>query len=141
MTVQPCTTQCVCDASGVLRFWVEHVPQPWALLKNGTHTPHVALTSCCLAAQVCTGVMVHGYPMVKHLCGGMQEFMKKHRFNGILDFKGAALPYFTTHGDLVARQKAAIAERKSAKVGLANDQAWTGDGFVAEADSMVSNRG
>lgn len=94
-----------------------------------------------LPLQVCTGVMVHGYPMVQHLCGGLQAFMSKHGFSSIPDFKGAALPYFTTHGDLVARQKAAVAERKAAKVGLANDTAWTGDGFVAEAESMVSNRG
>lgn len=23
-------------------------------------------------AQVCTGVMLHGYPLVKKLCGGLQ---------------------------------------------------------------------
>jgi dihydropyrimidine dehydrogenase (NADP+) len=90
--------------------------------------------------QVCTGVMVHGYPLVKHLCGGLQAFMSKHGFNSIEDFRGAALPYFTTHTDLVARQKAAIAERKATKVGLASDTAWTGDGFVQEAESMVSNQ-
>jgi dihydropyrimidine dehydrogenase (NADP+) len=83
--------------------------------------------------------MVHGYPMVKHLCGGLQAFMNKHNFSSINDFRGAALPYFTTHMDLVARQRNAVAERKAAKVGLANDQNWTGDGFVQEAASMVSN--
>jgi hypothetical protein len=71
--------------------------------------------------------MVHGYPLVKHLCGGLQAFMAKHNFSSIDEFRGAALPYFTTHTDLVARQKAAIAERKAGKVGLANDQAWTGE--------------
>eukprot|EP00882_Tetradesmus_deserticola_P018524 GHRQ01019896.1.p1 GENE.GHRQ01019896.1~~GHRQ01019896.1.p1 ORF type:complete len:289 (+),score=87.39 GHRQ01019896.1:498-1364(+) len=95
----------------------------------------------CDTVQVCTGVMVHGYPMVRHLCGGLQAFMAKHGFSSITDFQGAALPYFTTHGDLVVRQKAALAERKAARIGLDNDTAWTGDGFVAEAESMVSNRG
>jgi dihydropyrimidine dehydrogenase (NADP+) len=71
--------------------------------------------------------MVHGYPMVKHLCGGLQAFMKQHNFSSINDFRGAALPYFTTHTDLVARQKAAVAERKAAKSGLASDNAWTGE--------------
>jgi hypothetical protein len=85
---------------------------------------HAALAG--LLRQVCTGVMVHGYPLVKHLCGGLQAFMSKHGFESIDDFRGAALPYFTSHTDLVARQRAAIAERKAAKVGLANDQAWTG---------------
>jgi hypothetical protein len=32
----------------------------------------------------------------------------------------------TCTADLVARQKAAIAERKATKVGLASDTAWTG---------------
>jgi len=80
--------------------------------------------------------MVHGYPMVKHLCGGLQAFMAKHDFTCLDDFKGAALPYFTTHTDLVVRQKAAIAERKATKVGLANDQAWTG-----ERDTHRTGRG
>jgi dihydropyrimidine dehydrogenase (NADP+) len=75
--------------------------------------------------------MVHGYPLVKHLCGGLQAFMSKHGFNSIEDFRGAALPYFTTHTDLVARQKAAIAERKATKVGLASDTAWTGEDWAA----------
>jgi dihydropyrimidine dehydrogenase (NADP+) len=49
------------------------------------------------------------------------------------------LPYFTTHTDLVSRQKEALALKKAEKVGLDNDAAWTGDGFVAESESMVSN--
>jgi dihydropyrimidine dehydrogenase (NADP+) len=90
--------------------------------------------------QVCTGVMVHGYGMVKNLAGGLQAFMKQHGFTSVSEFRGAALPYFTTHADLVVRQRSALEQRKAARVGLDNDTAWTGDGFVAEADSMVSNR-
>jgi dihydropyrimidine dehydrogenase (NADP+) len=41
--------------------------------------------------------------------------------------------------DLVKRQKEAIAAKKKARVGLANDKDWTGDGFVKETESMVSN--
>jgi dihydropyrimidine dehydrogenase (NADP+) len=83
--------------------------------------------------------MVHGYPLVKHLAGGLQAFMSRHGFNSIEDFRGAALPYFTTHSDLVARQRAAL-EAKKAKVGLKSDGEWTGDKFVAEAESMVANQ-
>jgi hypothetical protein len=40
------------------------------------------LLSACLIVplrepQVCTGVMIHGYPVVKNLCGGLQRFMAK----------------------------------------------------------------
>jgi dihydropyrimidine dehydrogenase (NADP+) len=36
-------------------------------------------------------------------------------------------------------QREAIQEKKKARVGLAKDDEWSGDGFVAEADSMVAN--
>ena len=34
-------------------------------------------------------------------CASVQEFMSQHGFNGIPDFLGASLPYFTTHMELV----------------------------------------
>ncbi|MCP6491136.1 hypothetical protein NL519_33855, partial [Klebsiella pneumoniae] len=52
--------------------------------------------------QVCTGVMIHGYKLVKELCAGLSAFMNRHGFNSIAEFKGKSLPYFTTHADLVA---------------------------------------
>ncbi|CAI9113195.1 OLC1v1013760C1 [Oldenlandia corymbosa var. corymbosa] len=89
--------------------------------------------------QVCTGVMMHGYGVVKKLCSELQEFMKKHNFSSIEDFKGLSLDYFTTHTDLVNRQQEAIRQRKAIRKGLASDKDWTGDGFVQETESMVSN--
>lgn len=88
--------------------------------------------------QVCTGVMIHGYPLVKNLCGGLQKFMIKHNFNSISEFKGASLPYFTTHTDLVVKQRAALAAKKAA-IGLQNDSEWSGDKFVQNAETMVGN--
>ncbi len=81
------------------------------------------------ALQVCTGVMIHGYPVVKNLCGGLQRFMSKHGFNSISEFKGKSLPYVTVHSELVKRQRDAIAAKKQ-RVGLANDAEWSGEDFV-----------
>lgn len=89
--------------------------------------------------QVCTGVMIHGYPLVQNLCAELQEFMVKHNFKSIDEFRGKSLDYFTTHTDLVVKQKEAIEKKKAAKVGLDSDDKWTGDGFVKETESMVSN--
>lgn len=50
-----------------------------------------------------------------------------------------SLEYFTTHTDLVRRQEEAIRQRKAIKKGLQSDKDWTGDGFVQETESMVSN--
>ncbi|XP_021732698.1 dihydropyrimidine dehydrogenase (NADP(+)), chloroplastic-like [Chenopodium quinoa] len=89
--------------------------------------------------QVCTGVMMHGYGHVKKLCSELKDFMRKHNFSSIEDFRGASLPYFTTHTELVRMQKEAIQQRKATRKGLASDKDWTGDGFVQETESMVSN--
>jgi dihydropyrimidine dehydrogenase (NADP+) len=90
--------------------------------------------------QVCTGVMIHGYPLVQNLCAELQEFMGKHEFESVEEFRGKSLGYFTTHTDLVAKQKEAISKKKAAKVGIESDDKWTGDGFVEESESMVSNK-
>ncbi|KAM2487821.1 hypothetical protein ACFX1W_039695 [Malus domestica] len=89
--------------------------------------------------QVCTGVMMHGYGVVKKLCSELKDFMKQHNFSSIEDFRGASLEYFTTHTDLVTRQQEAIKQRKAIRKGLQSDKDWTGDGFVKETESMVSN--
>lgn len=89
--------------------------------------------------QVCTGVMMHGYGIVKKLCTELKDFMKRHNFSTIDDFRGVSLQYFTTHTDLVARQQEAIRQRKAVRKGLQSDKDWTGDGFVQETESMVSN--
>lgn len=51
----------------------------------------------------------------------------------------ASLDYFTTHADLVKRQKEAIEKKKKVRKGLASDKDWTGEGFVKETETMVSN--
>ncbi|WCJ42131.1 Dihydropyrimidine dehydrogenase (NADP(+)) chloroplastic [Euphorbia peplus] len=89
--------------------------------------------------QVCTGVMMHGYGLVKKLNEELKDFMKMHNFTSIEDFRGASLDYFTTHMDLVRRQREAIELRKATRKGLQSDKDWTGDGFVKESESMVSN--
>lgn len=65
--------------------------------------------------------------------------MLQHGFSSVEEFRGMSLPYFTTHTELVRMQQEAIAAKKAARVGLAKDDEWSGDGFVKEAESMVAN--
>ncbi|MFT5424628.1 MAG: dihydroorotate dehydrogenase subfamily 1 [Phycisphaerales bacterium] len=91
--------------------------------------------------QVCTGVMIHGYKMVKDMCQQLSDFMDKHGFESIEDFRGAALPYFTTHAALVERQREAKAADRAARSGMVTkDTAWEGDKFVEQSDKLVSNQ-
>ncbi len=86
--------------------------------------------------QVCTGVMKFGYGMVKTLQEELLAFMEKHGFSTLEDFKGHSLEFFTTHADLVRRQK----ERKEAQKAAVNvvkaDGEWSGDKFVEQSDAL-----
>lgn len=89
--------------------------------------------------QVCTGVMKHGYGMVKDLCAGLSAFMEKHKFETIEQFRGKSLQYFTTHADLVRLQaevKAAEAAHRSGMV--TKDTQWTGEKFVEQSEKLAS---
>lgn len=107
-------------------------------VENGGHAAEFILLGAN-TVQVCTGVMMHGYGLAKQLCSELKDFMVKHNFSSVEDFRGLSLQYFTTHTDLVRRQREAIEQRKAVRKGLASDKEWTGDGFVKETEAMVSN--
>jgi dihydropyrimidine dehydrogenase (NADP+)/dihydropyrimidine dehydrogenase (NAD+) subunit PreA len=89
--------------------------------------------------QVCTGVMIHGYKLLSSLCEELAAFMEKHGFETVEDFRGASLPYFTTHAELVRRQAEVKAAERAAKAGMVvEDAAWAGDKFVEQSDKLVS---
>jgi dihydropyrimidine dehydrogenase (NADP+) len=85
--------------------------------------------------QVCTGAMLQGYKMIDHLCQGLSDFMDEHGFKSIEEFRGHSLQYFSTHADLVNRQK----EAKRSKAGQSNrDEMWQGD-IAKETESLAVN--
>ncbi len=85
--------------------------------------------------QVCTAAMLQGYGMVKELNSGLEAFMEKHGFNNIEEFRGHALQYFTTHADLVVRQREAMEERK----GITKDDKWDGETINKQTDDLTSD--
>lgn len=108
-------------------------------IETGNHAAEFLLLGAH-TVQVCTGVMLHGYGLVKQLCTELQAFMERHDFKTIEDFRGVSLDYFTTHTDLVRRQQEATQKKKAVRLGLASDKDWTGDAFVKQTETMVSNR-
>ena len=96
-------------------------------------------------AQVCTGVMKHGYEMVKRMQEELLAFMEKHKFETLADFKGRSLDYFTTHAELVRmqkerkeKQKVAAAEAAAKKMVKADGE-WSGDDFVKQSNALARN--
>lgn len=86
--------------------------------------------------QVCTGVMKHGYGMVRSMQDDLLAFMEKHGFSTLEDFKGRSLEYFTTHADLVERQAAARKAKSEAGKKM-DDGQWSGDDFVQQSDDLA----
>jgi dihydroorotate dehydrogenase subfamily 1 len=86
--------------------------------------------------QVCTGAMLQGYKMVANLEQGVSAFMQEHGFTKLTDFIGKALDAFTTHADLVQRQR----EAKAGNEGQTNRDAETWQGDIAqETDKLAAN--
>ncbi len=87
--------------------------------------------------QVCTGVMKHGYRLVRAMTQELLRFMEQHHFETIDDFRGHSLQYVTSHADLVARQAAA---RSGLTNGMATgahaDAQWNGTQFVEQSDAL-----
>ncbi len=87
--------------------------------------------------QVCTGVMKHGYGMVKGMCDGLSAFMDSHGFTSVEQFRGHSLRYFSTHADLVRQQREA---KEAARAGMVKkDEQWRGDEFVRQSDALSRN--
>lgn len=87
--------------------------------------------------QVCTGVMKHGYGLIHKLKDGLSAFMDRHGFKSVEEFRGRSLRYFTTHADLVRRQKEAQAAERAGLV--KKDEQWRGDEFVKQSEALSRN--
>mgnify|MGYP002777718732 CR=1 FL=1 len=54
----------------------------------------------CSSVQVCTEVMLRGYRVVEDMIEGLTEYMKRHGFSRLEEFRGKAVPAFSEWGDL-----------------------------------------
>jgi len=84
--------------------------------------------------QICTAAMLQGYEMIAKIKDELLKFMTDHKFETVREFVGKSLPYFTTHADLVERQRAA----KRARVGTGKDaETWKGE-ISKETDELTT---
>ncbi|PRP90500.1 NAD-dependent dihydropyrimidine dehydrogenase subunit PreA [Enhygromyxa salina] len=88
----------------------------------------------CHTVQVCTGAMLQGYKVITKLKEELAAVLDKHGFDNLEQLRGVAMPYFTTHFDLVERQRAAKKD-----LGLERDAStWKGE-IDKETDSLTAN--
>jgi dihydroorotate dehydrogenase subfamily 1 len=86
--------------------------------------------------QVCTGAMLRGYDMVSELKQGLEAFMQEHKFESVSQFIGKSLGYFSTHADLVERQRLAKVEKAGKG---SRDNEWKGE-IAKETEALTANR-
>jgi dihydroorotate dehydrogenase subfamily 1 len=89
--------------------------------------------------QVCTGAMLRGYEIISELNADLRKFMVDHKFGSLSDVIGKSLPYFSTHHDLVDRQKVARQAKQAAR-GIAHtkdSETWSGD-IANETSALVA---
>jgi dihydroorotate dehydrogenase subfamily 1 len=94
--------------------------------------------------QVCTGAMLRGYEIISELKEELGKFMTDQKFTNIREFVGKSLPYFSTHHDLVDRQRAAREAKDAARAKSTGQKAaaqdvetWKGD-ISKETQGLVS---
>lgn len=86
--------------------------------------------------QVCTGVMLHGLEIVNEMKDGLANFMQEKNFKSVSEIVGKSLPYFSTHADLVQRQKAAL----RAKAGESGrDDEWAEKKITEKTAELTAN--
>ena len=89
--------------------------------------------------QVCTGAMLRGYEIIDELKDELSKFMTDHSFTNLRDFIGKSLPFFTTHHDLVDRQKSARDAKEAARSRTGRDaETWKGE-IAKETSTLVTN--
>src|SRR5688500_16886870 len=110
-------------------------------IETGTDAAQFMLLGAS-TVQVCTGAMLRGYEIISELKEELAKFMTDQKFTNIREFVGKSLPYFTTHHDLVERQKAARdakeAARAQGKKNAMDVETWKGD-IAKETSTLVTN--
>ena len=85
--------------------------------------------------QVCTAAMLRGYDMITELLDGFAKVMTDQKFATVKEFVGKSLPYFSTHADLVERQRQAKVDKAGRS---SRDNEWKGE-IARETDALTSN--
>jgi dihydroorotate dehydrogenase subfamily 1 len=89
--------------------------------------------------QICTGAMLRGYEIIDELKDQLSKFMTDQRFSNLREFIGKSLPFFTTHHDLVDRQKSARDAKEAARARTGRDaETWRGE-IAKETSTLVTN--
>ncbi len=108
-------------------------------IETGTDAAQFMLLGAS-TVQVCTGAMLRGYEIIAQLKDELAKFMTDQKFTNIREFVGKSLPFFTTHHDLVDRQRAAREAKEAArgKAKAMDVETWKGD-IAKETSTLVTN--
>jgi dihydroorotate dehydrogenase subfamily 1 len=105
---------------------------------GGIETAYDAIQFIALGSstvQICTGAMLRGFEIIDELTAELSRWMDEKGYASITDFRGKALEYFTTHADLVERQKQAKRNKAGQR---SRDDEWSGDKIKEQTAALTS---
>lgn len=106
---------------------------------GGVETAHDAIQFILLGSstvQICTGAMLRGFKMIDELVADLEAWMEEKGFSNIEAFLGHSLQFFSTHADLVERQRAAKRERAGQG---SRDDDWSGDKIQEQTAALMTD--
>jgi dihydroorotate dehydrogenase subfamily 1 len=119
----------------IARAWPQATISGMGGIETGSDAAQFMLLGAS-TVQVCTGAMLRGYEIIEELKADLTKFMVDHELDDVRQFIGRSLPYFSTHHDLVDRQRVAKAEKA---VGNNRDaETWKG-AIRKETDALTTN--
>jgi hypothetical protein len=80
--------------------------------------------------------MLRGFEIIDELTEGLEKILTDHKMSNLRELVGKALPYFSTHADLVERQRKAKVE-KAGKT--SRDDEWSHDKITAQTDALTTS--
>ena len=113
-----------------------------ALPAGADNAPAPKDVTACIAAltpgvwSTCASPSLNSTRITKDQLAG---FMSEHKFTSVHDFVGKSLPFFSTHHDLVERQRAAREAKEGKRAASNKDvETWKGD-IAGETKGLVTN--
>jgi dihydroorotate dehydrogenase subfamily 1 len=86
--------------------------------------------------QICTGAMLRGFEMIDELNADLEKFVVDKKCTNVREIVGVALPYFSTHANLVESQRKAKVSR--AGEGRRDDE-WSGDKIREQTAALMTD--
>jgi hypothetical protein len=80
--------------------------------------------------------MLRGFEIIDELTAGLEKILTDQKMGSLRELVGKALPFFSTHADLVERQRKAKVEKAGKS---SRDDEWSSEKITQQTDALTTN--